>query len=66
MHKADILPPYCALVEKSGSLNTLEPSGPERPVIGELKKISNKGLLEECDKKDNFEVSGAVITSCLK
>ena len=28
--------------------------------------ISNKDLLEECDKEDNVSVTGAVITSCLK
>ena len=33
MRKADNLPPYRAVVMKSGSLNFLEPSG---PVMGEL------------------------------
>ena len=28
MRKADNLPPYCAVVKKSGSLNFLDPSGP--------------------------------------
>ena len=28
MHKADNLPPSCAIVMKSGNLNFLEPSGP--------------------------------------
>jgi len=28
--------------------------------------ISNKGLLEECDKEENVAVNGAVVTSCLK
>jgi len=28
MRKADILPPSCAVVMKSGNLNFLEPSGP--------------------------------------
>jgi len=27
VHKADILPPSCAVVTKSGNLNFLEPSG---------------------------------------
>ena len=36
MRKADNLPPYRAVVMKSGSLNFLEPSGPARPVMGEL------------------------------
>jgi hypothetical protein len=26
----------------------------------------NKGPPEECDKKENFEVTGAATTSCLK
>jgi len=30
MRKADNLPPSCAVVTKSGSLNFLEPSGPLR------------------------------------
>ena len=34
MHKADNLPPSCAAVTKSGSLNFLEPSGPLGPVTG--------------------------------
>ena len=33
MRKADNLPPFCAVVVKSGSLNFLEPSG---PVMGPL------------------------------
>ena len=28
--------------------------------------ISNKGLLEECDKEENVDVAGAATTSCLK
>jgi hypothetical protein len=28
--------------------------------------ISNKGLLEECDKEKNVAVTGAATTSCLK
>ena len=36
MRKADNLPSYCAVVKKSGSLNFLDPSGPARPVMGEL------------------------------
>ena len=34
MHKADNLPPYRAVVMKSGSLNFLEPSGPARACYG--------------------------------
>ena len=36
MRKADNLPPYCAIVKKSGSFNFLDPSGPAWPVMGEL------------------------------
>ena len=36
MRKADNLPPYCAVVKKSGTLNFLDPSGPAWPVMGEL------------------------------
>ena len=36
MRKVDNLSPYCAVVKKSGGLNFLEPSGPARPVMGEL------------------------------
>jgi len=28
--------------------------------------ISNKGLIEECDKEENVAVTGAATTSCLK
>ena len=36
MREADNLPPYCAVVKKSGNLNFLDPSGPARPVTGVL------------------------------
>ena len=36
MRNADNLPPYCAVVKKSRSLNCLDPSGPARPVTGVL------------------------------
>ena len=36
MREADNLPPYCAVVKKSRSLNFLGPSGPARPVTGVL------------------------------
>jgi hypothetical protein len=36
VRKADNLPPYCAVVKKSGSLNFLDLSGPARPVMGEF------------------------------
>ena len=28
--------------------------------------VTNKGLTEECDKKENLEVTGAATASCLK
>ena len=34
MHKANNLPPSCAVVTKSGSLSVLEPSGPVQPCNG--------------------------------
>ena len=34
MHKADNLPPSCAIVTKSGNLNFLEPSGPVQACNG--------------------------------
>ena len=36
MRKADNLPPYCAVVKDSRSLNFLDPSGPAWPVMGVL------------------------------
>ena len=36
MRKADNLPPYCAVVKKSRSLNFLDPSGPAWPVTAVL------------------------------
>ena len=36
MRKADNLPPYCAVVKKSRSLNILDPCGPAWPVTGVL------------------------------
>ena len=36
MRKADNLPPYCAIVKNSRSLNFLDPSGPAWPVTGVL------------------------------
>ena len=34
MRKADNLPPSCAVVKKSGSINFLEPSGPVQTCDG--------------------------------
>ena len=36
MRKTDNLPPYCAVVKKSRSLNFLDPFGPAWPVTGVL------------------------------
>ena len=36
MRKAENLPPYCAVVKKSRSLNFLDPSGPTWPITGVL------------------------------
>ena len=36
MREADNLPPYCAVVKKSRSLNFPDPSGPAWPVTGVL------------------------------
>ena len=36
MHKADNLPPSCAVGTKSGSLNFLEPSGPVQACNGSV------------------------------
>ena len=36
MRKADNLPPYCAVVKNSRSLNFLDPPGPAWPVTGVL------------------------------
>ena len=36
MRKADNLPPYCAVVKNSRSLNFLDPYGPAWPVTGVL------------------------------
>ena len=36
MRKAGNLPPYCAVVKNSRSLNFLDPSGPACPVMGML------------------------------
>ena len=36
MRKADNLPPYCAVVKNSRTLNFLDPCGPAWPVMGVL------------------------------
>ena len=48
MRKADNLPPYCAVVKKSRSLNFLDPSGTAWPVTGVLnpKEVFSDSLAE--------------------
>ena len=46
MRKANNLPPYCAVVKKSRSLNFLDPSGPARPVTGVLFIIRWAGIAQ--------------------
>ena len=46
MRKADNLPPYCAVVKKSRSLNFLDPSGPAWPVTGVIYVIKIRINLE--------------------
>ena len=41
MRKADNLPPYRAVVMKSGSLNFLDPSGPAQACYGKVVFINN-------------------------
>ena len=57
MRKADNLPPYRAVVKKSGSLNFLDPSGPARPVMGELYLY-----LPEFEKEVLLHTSGFYLT----
>ena len=40
MRKADNLPPYCAVVKKSRSLNLLDPSGPPMACNGRALPLS--------------------------
>ena len=47
MRKADNLPPSCAVVTKSGSLNFLEPSGP-------VQACNGTDLLYICQHNDNL------------
>jgi len=61
VHKADNLPPSCAVVTKSGNLNFLEPSVPLQACDGtaffywriqHLKEASSLKLLKICRKQD--------------
>ena len=51
MHKADILPPSCAVVVQSGNLNFLEPSGPIQACNGTALPLP----LRTCRLKRNSE-----------
>ena len=42
VRKADNLPPYCAVVKKSGSLNFLELPGPVQACTGQLLYINKR------------------------
>ena len=42
MRKADNLPPFCAVVTKSGNLNFLEPSGPVQACNGTTLPLRNE------------------------
>ena len=54
VRKADNLPPSCAVVTKSGSLNFLEPSGPVQACNGTALPFYRK--LENCWSKKNILV----------
>ena len=45
MRKPDNLPPYCGVVKKSRSLNSLDPSGPAWPVTGVLYLFNSKSVV---------------------
>ena len=64
----------CCFSWNLGASTSWKPQGLSRPVIGlhylfyllYFPRISYKGLLEECVKEQNLEVTGAVTASCLK
>ena len=51
MRETDNLPPYCAVVKNSRSLNFLDPSGPARPVTGELYLYYLHGIVIACEQE---------------
>ena len=61
MRKADNLPPSCAVVTKSGSLNFLEPSGPVQACNG----TAFLGLKEMEFTHHAFVLSAGVVGACL-
>ena len=72
MRKADNRPPYRTVVMKSGSLNFLEPSGPARPVMGELYLYTlfdhkrNEEVFEELKVEPVDEKQIKLATTCNK
>jgi hypothetical protein len=53
VHKADNLPPYCAVVTKSGNLNFLEPSGALRACDGTaLRNTGGTGKTDQTQKRE--------------
>ena len=49
MRKADNLPPFCAVVTKSGSFNFLEPSGPVQACNGTAFFFTLHGGVNTCN-----------------
>ena len=45
MRKADNLPPSCAVVTKSGNINSLEPSGPVQACNGTALQDTHAGII---------------------
>ena len=56
MRKTDNLPPYCAVVKNSRSLNFLDSSGPAWPVTAVLKKDTKSSYLT-CRKEGFYNIS---------
>jgi hypothetical protein len=68
---ADHPPPHSAKVENEQRYTSTPPLGPSWPVTGRplplpLPYISNKGLVAECEEKENVAVTVANTTSCFK
>ena len=51
MRKADNLPPSCAVVTKSGALNSLEPSGPVQACNGSALPLPLLDILQRNSKR---------------
>jgi len=61
MRKADNLPPSCAVVTKSGSLNFLEPSGPVQACNGTALPLLAQSIVAESN-----DLSQAFLISAMK